>query len=125
VRRAVLSLGSLLLLVLGLALLAIPLEMGWRGFLPSLAVLLVAPFFLRNMRLNKRDFVLAFLVVVVSCGLSAGLGVVGTVLAGQSWPAAVVGTGIGWFLGDTVSGLLGLYILAAFTKRARQAGLAD
>lgn len=125
VRRAALTVGSLLLLVIVLAVVAIPLGLGWRGFLPPLLLLLVAPLFLRNLRVNKRDFTLAFIVVIVSCALSATLGVVGTRVAGQSWPAAIIGTGIGWFMGDTVSALLGLYVLAAFTERARQAGLAD
>ncbi len=124
IRRALATMGALLAVVVGLALVAIPLRLGWWGFLPSLAVLLVAPAFLRNLRLRRRDFILAFVIVIVSCALSAAIGVVGTVVAGQSWPAAILGTGVGWFLGDTVSALLGLYVLAAFTDKARRAGLA-
>jgi hypothetical protein len=125
VRKAVLRVGGLFLVVLILALAVVPFRMGWRGFLPSLGALFLAPAFLSNLRLNRRDFVLAFLIVIFSCAVSASLGVLGTVLTGQSWPAAIIGSGIGWFLGDTVSALLGLYVLAAFTERARQAGLAD
>jgi hypothetical protein len=125
VRKAVRSILILLFLVLGLAVLAIPLRWGFYGFLPSLVLLLASPAFLRNLRVKKRDFIIAFLITVVCCALSALIGSFGAVLSGQSWPAALLGTGAGWFLGDTVSAVLGLYVLAAFTERARAAGLAD
>lgn len=125
VKKAVVSLSILLVAVLGLAVVLIPLKMGFWGFLPSLVLLLAAPVFLRNLRVNKRDFSIAFFICVLACAVSAAIGCFGVVLSGQSWPAAILGTGLGWFLGDTVSAVLGLYILAAFTETARKRGLVD
>src|SRR5438094_5844989 len=60
VQRAIMSLSILLVAVLALAILAIPLHMGFYGFVPSLFLLLVAPAFLRNLRVAKSDFIIAF-----------------------------------------------------------------
>lgn len=125
VQEAATSLGFLLVGVLLFALLAIPLKMGFWGFVPSLILLFAAPIVFRNLRVARRDFALAFSICVLSCAASALIGCFGVVLSGQSWPAAIIGTGIGWFLGDTVSALLGLYIMAAFTRDARKVGLVD
>jgi hypothetical protein len=125
VRKAVKTLVTLLVLVLVVAVASIPLKLGFYGFIAALVLLLAAPAALRNLKLAKRDFILAFVVCVFSCAVSAAIGCYGVVLSGQSWLAAIVGTGVGWFLGDTVSAVLGLYILATFTQRARRAGLAD
>lgn len=114
----------LLLAVIGMAFGLRALELGPFGYAPPLLLLLLAPVVFRSLRLAAGDFVLALIICVVISAISAALGVLGTVVAGQTVQAAIVGTGIGWFLGDTVSCVLGLYALGAFTDRAREIGIA-
>lgn len=115
--------GTLIAVTLILAFAAIPLKIGFWGYLPPFALLLLAPVVLKGLQINKRHFILAFLVCVIISAISAAIGVAGQVVGGQTWQAAVIGTGIGWFLGDTVSAVLGLYLLASFTDRARKVGI--
>lgn len=96
---------------------------GW-GYLPPIILLLAVPLVWRSMTLQIRAFMLGLVVVVVCMLISAVIGVAGAVVGGQTWEAAVYATGIGWFLGDTASGILGLYMLAQFTERAQKAGIA-
>jgi hypothetical protein len=124
VLRAASRLASLVCVVLILAFLIRPLQIGLWGYLPPLVVLLLSPVLLRGLRLRKRDFIIGFAICVGASALSALIGCYGQVVGGQSWQAALLGTGVGWFLGDTVSAVLGLYMLAAFTERAREAGIA-
>ncbi len=95
----------------------------WR-YVPLLLIALVALLAFRDLVVKPRDFVRAVLVCASSTFVSAAIGVLGQALvAGRPWQRAVLDTGIGWFLGDMVSAILGLYMLAAFTGRAREVGL--
>jgi len=100
-------------------------HMGLWGYIGPFAVLLIAPSLLLNMSVrSRRDFVLASIIVTFASLCSALLGSWGQVFTlHQSWPQALLGTGIGWFLGNTTSCILGLYILAAFTTTAREGGI--
>jgi len=111
-------------LVIGLALGLRSFDLGPIGYAPPFLLLLLAPIVFRRFRLSGGDFALALLVCIFTSALSAAIGVVGTMVAGQPLMAAFIGTGVGWFLGDTVSCVLGLYALGAFTERARDVGVA-
>lgn len=123
VLKALGRMAVLLSLVVGLAFGLRPLQLGAWGYVPPLLLLLGAPLVLKGLALKARDFTFAFLICVFISFVSAAIGVAGQVVGGQTWEAAAIGTGLGWFLGDTVSAVLGLYMLAAFTGRAREAGL--
>lgn len=122
-KKASFRIFFLLITVLLLAIVLLQLGLGLWGYLPPLLFLLAAPLFLGGLRVQKRDYVLAFFISVIISLISAAIGVFGVIVAGQTLEAAIFGTGIGWFLGDTVSCILGLYILASFTKRARERGI--
>ncbi len=122
--RAAGRLTTLLGVVLILAFAMRPLNIGLWGYVPPLALLLLTPLIFRGLRLRKHDFVLGFIICIIVSAVSALIGSWGQVVGGQTWQAALLGTGAGWFLGDTVSAVLGLYMLAAFTDRAREAGIA-
>lgn len=117
-------------LVLGLAAAALLLAFGQRLFLaPSawgyaapLVIVVVFPLFL-GIRFSTR-FVLGLAIAILSCAVSAVIGVVGSIVAGQTLEGAIVGVGIGWFLGDAVSAVVGLYALSALTPWARERGIA-
>lgn len=118
---------NLLLLLVGLIIIAvamIPLGIGSWAYLAPLTAVLLAPLLFRNISVTVRDFMLALFVAVLISFLSACLGVLGSYMAGQSLEAAIFGVGVGWFLGDTISAILGLYILASFTEQAWQNGIA-
>ncbi len=115
---------TLLVLAAGLVNIFVNLPSPW-GYLLPLVVLLVSGFILlRNLTLNKRDFLLAVLVALIACVLSALIGAAGAVVGGKPFMAALVDPGIGWFAGDIVSAILGLFLLPMFTKRLRDAGIA-
>lgn len=114
----------LLSIVIGLAFWLRSFQLGPLGYAPPLLILLLAPILFKSLRLSGGDFALALLISIGISALSAVIGVLGTVVAGQTIQAAILGTGVGWFLGDTVSCVLGLYALAAFTSRARHIGIA-
>jgi hypothetical protein len=94
------------------------------GYIAPIVLLLLAPIVLSSIRLEGREFLLGIIISVVASFVSAAIGVVGARVGGQSWEAAVVGTGIGWFLGDTASCILGLYVMARFGGIARERGFA-
>lgn len=117
----VLSLTSICILI---AFVAQRLHFGMWGYAPSiLVVLATTPLLLRKHKVANRHLWLAVLICVLISALSALIGSFAQTTAGQTWPAALLGTGVGWFLGDTVSAILGLYVLASFTARARDAGI--
>lgn len=95
----------------------------WAYGIAILVLLLGMPIILWRIQINKRDFFLAVIIVIVICAISALIGSGGVVVAGNTWEAALLGTGLGWFLGDLVSCFLGLYMLVYFTDRARKMGL--
>lgn len=122
--RSILIILSLLFVVIVLALWLRTFELGPFGYAPPFLVLMMAPIAFKSLRLSGGDFALALLISIFISAVSAAFGVWGTVVAGNTFEAAVLGTGVGWFLGDTVSCVLGLYALAAFTQRARAIGIA-
>ena len=118
--------GILLVLVLAAGLTTIVINIPFPyGYLVPLAVLIIAGFFLmKDVRLSHRDFLLGFLVCVIVSAASAFIGVLGTTVSGVPFPVALANPGIGWFSGDLVSAVLGLYILALYTERLRLKGIA-
>lgn len=96
------------------------------GFLIPLVVLLVgARLLLANLNLNQRDFWMGLAVAVIVCLVSAVIGAIGATVGGKPFAAALVDPGIGWFAGDLVSAILGLYLLPLYTTRLRNAGIAE
>jgi hypothetical protein len=96
----------------------------WVFYVIAVFVLLAGmPIILWKVKINKIDFFIAVLIVIFISAVSAAIGSFGVVVAGNTWEAALIGTGLGWFLGDLVSCFLGLYMLAYFTERARKMGL--
>ncbi len=116
----------LTLLVLGAGLLNMSLNLpGPWGFAIPLVVLIVGAFLLlRNLTLSTRDLALGVVVAVVACLVSALIGAIGATVGGKPFAAALVDPGIGWFAGDLVSAVLGLFLLPMFTQRLRDAGIA-
>lgn len=114
---------AILVVCVGLAIGLRTLPLGTWAYAPSLAILAIAPLFLRNLNINGRQLMLGVAIAILACAVSAAIGVTGAVVGGQSWSGAFVSVGIGWFFGDTVSAMLGLYMLAALTDRAKYAGL--
>lgn len=115
---------------IGFALVQIPITsaLGWSNgawtyFLPTVAIVLVL-LVGRGLPIHFGDLFPALIIVVLISFLSAAIGVTGAVVGGQTWQAAIIGTGIGWFLGDTASCILGLYTLAQFTPSAQKRGIA-
>jgi hypothetical protein len=99
---------------------------GLWGYLIPLVVLLVgARLLMWNLALNLRDFGLGLLVAVIICAISALIGAIGATVGGKPFGAALLDPGIGWFAGDLVSAILGLYLLPLYTTRLRNAGIAQ
>ncbi|MEI6088996.1 MAG: hypothetical protein WCR42_00940 [bacterium] len=124
-KTAVIRISIVLLFVLGIGVLPlfiIGLDI-WAYIIAMIVLLGGMPLILWKVRINKTQFLLAVLICFVISSISAFIGSVGAVVAGYPWKAALLGTGLGWFLGDTISCFLGLYMLAYFTKRARKMGL--
>lgn len=116
---------TVLVLAAGLLNITLKLPSPW-GFLIPLVVLVVGAFFLlRGLTLNLRDFLLGVVVAVIACAVSAFIGAIGATVGGKPFAAALVDPGIGWFAGDTVSAILGLFLLPMFTQRLRDAGIAN
>jgi hypothetical protein len=116
---------TLLVLAAGLLNMTLSLPSPW-GFALPLVVLLVAGYLLlRGLALNQRDFLLGVVVAVIACLVSALIGAIGATVGGKPFAASLVDPGIGWFAGDTVSAILGLFLLPMFTQRLRDAGIAQ
>jgi hypothetical protein len=114
----------LLVLTLIITFAGIKLHWGTIGYFPSIILLMLVPLFLRDLVVKRRDLTLAIIIAIAASAVSAAIGCLGAVVAGQSLKGAIITVGIGWFLGDTISSLLGLYVLAALTEKARSRGLA-
>ena len=123
--NAILRILAILIVVVILTVVLQRLHVGLWGYVPQIVILFLAPLYLREPELGfpMRKLVLAFGICVASSLISALIGSVGAKVGGLSWEGAFLGVGAGWFLGDTVSSLFGLYMLAALTDRARKAGL--
>ena len=119
----------LILTVLVLAAGLLNMVLGWPmpwGFVIPLAVVFIAgPLLLKGLRLNRRHFLLGVLVAVLISAVSAFIGAIGATVGGKPFLAALVDPGVGWFSGDTISAILGLYLLPLYTERLRQAGIAE
>lgn len=96
------------------------------GFAIPLVVLFVgARVLLARLELNKTSLVTAVAIAVFACAVSALIGAIGATVGGKVFAAALIDPGIGWFSGDTVSAILGLYLLPLYTGRLRTAGIAE
>lgn len=113
----------LLIITLALGFAGIRFHWGIWGYFPSIILLLLVPLFLRDLAINRRDLTFAIIIAIGASAASAIIGCFGAVVSGQSWQAAIITVGIGWFLGDTISSLLGLYVLTTLTEKARARGL--
>lgn len=99
-------------------------NLGLWGYIGPFFILLISPLVVLETRLSdRRQFLVASLISTFASACSALIGSYGQVMAGQTWTAAVLGTGIGWFLGNATSCILGLYVLATFTESARNVGI--
>lgn len=124
-KKAIFIVSSLIVtvIVIGLMPVFVPSLGNW-AYVLAIAVLLAgSPILLNSITINKTDFVLAITIALLSCFVSAIIGCYGVVLSGNTWQAAILGTGVGWFFGDTVSAFLGIYALVYFTGIAERRGL--
>jgi hypothetical protein len=90
-----------------------------------LLLLISLPIMFKGLKIKRVQFIYAIIICIVISAISAIVGSYGVVVGGNTWEGALIGTGIGWFLGDTVSCFLGLYMLAYYTTKARAMGLSD
>jgi len=122
---AVIRISIVLLFVIGIGILPVFISnIRFVSYVIAILVLLLGtPLILWNIKINKTQFVVAILICIAISAISALIGSYGVVIGGNTWKGALLGTGLGWFLGDTVSCFLGLYMLAYFTDRARRMGL--
>lgn len=99
----------------------------WLRYEQALIVLVIGAVVLfRGLSVSGRSMTTAILIAVVSCAVSAAIGTFAWFyFGGIPFPAVVFSTGIGWFAGDTVSAILGLYLLVLFTARMQNAGIAQ
>jgi hypothetical protein len=124
VKRAVINVFWLLLAVTLLAVFLLVIKIYYWAYIPPILLLLLAPNFLTDLTIEyKKDFITAFFICIFICLSSALIGSFGSVVAGSTWKDALLKTGLGWFLGDTGSCLLGLYLLAYFSGDARKLGI--
>ena len=124
-KTAVIRISIVLLFVIGIGVLPlfiIGIDL-WAYIIAIIVLLVGMPLILWKVKINKAHFLLAALICIIISAISAFIGSAGVVVGGNTWEGALLGTGLGWFLGDTVSCFLGLYMLAYFTKRARKMGL--
>lgn len=97
----------------------------WAYVIAILILFISLPLIFWKVKINKYQFFIASIICVIISAISAVIGSAGVVVGGNTWEGALIGTGLGWFLGDTVSCFLGLYILAYYTTRARNRGLSS
>ena len=128
---AVLS-GGVRMLVLAICVLGagllnmiLNLPVPWGFALPLIVVFVGAPILLRGLQLDLRHFGLAIGIVFLICAVSAFIGAIGATVGGKPFMAALIDPGVGWFSGDTVSAVLGLYLLPLYTRRLQEAGIAE
>lgn len=125
IRKAIFSTVSLLVIVFAIGVLPVYVkELSIWAYIADILLLLVgAPILLNKLTINKIGFIAALIIAIISCFFSALIGSFGVVVSGNTWQAAFIGTGIGWFFGDTASAFLGIYALVYFTERALKMGL--
>lgn|GEM_PF-1549319 len=116
---------AVLVIAAGLLNMTLNLPSPW-GFLIPLVVLLIgAPVLLGGLELEWRHFLPAVVIAVFISAVSAFIGAVGATVGGKPFAAALIDPGVGWFSGDTVSAILGLFLLPLYTQRLRDAGIAE
>ncbi len=116
---------AVLVVAAGLINITLNLPDPWGYVLPLLVLAVGAFVVLRGVKIERRYFLPAIGVAVVACLVSAFIGAIGATVAGTPFAAALVNPGIGWFAGDTVSAILGLFLLPLYTARLRVAGIAE
>jgi hypothetical protein len=114
-----------LVLAAGFANTALGLPSPWGFALPLVVLFVGARVLLAGLGLDAPSFITAILIAVFACAVSAFIGAIGATVGGKPFAAALVDPGIGWFSGDTVSAILGLYLLPLYTGRLRTAGIAE
>ena len=118
---------ALAVMAAGLVNIVLALPSPWGLALPLIVLVVGVPVILGNVgrNLNMNHFVLAVVIAVVACGVSALIGAFAAYVGGKPIEAALIDPGVGWFVGDTVSAVLGLFLLPLYTLRLRQAGIAE
>jgi hypothetical protein len=125
-KSAIFRILSILIFVLIIGVLPIFIEnvKAWKFYVLAIAILLIGlPLIMWKLKIDRIKFLFAVIIVIIISALSAAIGSFGVVVGGNTWEGALIGTGLGWFLGDLVSCFLGLYMLAYFSKRAKSMGL--
>ena len=112
---------TVVVLLAGLANIWLGLPSPWGLVLPLVVLVIGATLLLRGIKAGSRDLLLALLVAVICCVVSALIGAIGATVGGKPFSAALLDPGIGWFVGDTISAFLGVYLLMVFTPRVREA----
>lgn len=108
-----------------LGLLPIWTGIGVWSYIAASVILSVALYIMKDQGVSLAPISISVAFCVIISFLSACLGVFGSTLAGNSLEAAILQTGVGWFLGDTVSAILGLFLLAFYSREAREYGITD
>jgi hypothetical protein len=116
---------SVIVLAAGLLNIWLQLPDPWGYALPLVALGIGAPLLLRGININRRHILPAIGVAVFISLVSALIGAIGATVGGSPFGAALVNPGIGWFAGDAVSAILGLFLLPLYTTRLRDAGIAE
>ncbi len=110
-----------LVVLAGLVNIVLKLPGSWGLLIPFVVLILGLPFL--RLKLEKRYLLPAVGIAVVSCLASAVVGAIGATVGGKPFVAALLDPGVGWFFGDTVSAILGLFLLPLYTQRLRNAGI--
>jgi hypothetical protein len=125
IKKALIVFIIMLIIVIGIGL--SPIFINYNGqfayLIAGLLLLFGYPIIFAGIKINKKDFFLAVIICVLISAFSALIGSFGVVISGNTWEGAILGTGIGWWLGDTVSCFLGLYMLAYLTPKALEKGI--
>jgi hypothetical protein len=119
---------AIAVIALSLTTLKVLPTLGAYGYIPQAILLIAAFLFLPRQGkrgVHTRDLLLAALICVICSFLSAAIGVVGAMVGGLTLHVAIISVGLGWFAGDSISSILGLYALAMLTDKARQRGICD
>ena len=114
-----------IVLIAGLANIQLKLPSPWSFATPLIVLALGAFVLLRGVNIAQRYFLPAVFVAVFVSLVSALVGAAGATVGGKPFVAALIDPGIGWFAGDTVSAILGLFLLPLNTTRLREAGIAE
>lgn len=123
-KQGVFTIIAMLIITIIVGMLPIFTDIGNWAYLAGFAIVSFGLLLTKQLSNKLGQSALAIFYCVLISAISAAIGTCGAHVAGNSWEAAFLQTGLGWFLGDTVSCVLGLYILAFYTKKARDHGIA-